>query len=71
MNVNSTPILLDVTLRDGGYFNDHGWTTREAESIVRAVGDTDCDGVAAEYEVQISIGPNGIEKKSSRKNPYE
>ncbi|MER5262110.1 hypothetical protein ABTZ99_08525 [Actinosynnema sp. NPDC002837] len=36
--MNSTPILLDVTLRDGGYFNDHGWTTREAESIVRAVG---------------------------------
>nr|WP_308257151.1 hypothetical protein [Saccharothrix luteola] len=38
VNVNSTPILLDVTLRDGGYFNDHRWTTREAASIVRAVG---------------------------------
>ncbi|MEU4746019.1 hypothetical protein AB0G02_36935 [Actinosynnema sp. NPDC023658] len=38
MNVDLSPILLDVTLRDGGYFNDHSWTTYEAESIVRAVG---------------------------------
>jgi 4-hydroxy 2-oxovalerate aldolase len=27
-----------VTLRDGGYVNGHTWSTREAESIVRAVG---------------------------------
>ncbi|NUU26394.1 MAG: pyruvate carboxyltransferase [Streptomycetaceae bacterium] len=27
-----------MTLRDGGYFNDHRWTTHEAESVVRAVG---------------------------------
>jgi 4-hydroxy 2-oxovalerate aldolase len=33
-----TPLLLDVTLRDGGYVNGHGWSTPEAESIVRAVG---------------------------------
>lgn len=40
-------------------------------AIVRAVGDLDCDGVFSTYEVQISIGASGIEKKSSRKNPYE
>jgi 4-hydroxy 2-oxovalerate aldolase len=30
--------LLDVTLRDGGYINAHGWTLEEAEATVRAAG---------------------------------
>ncbi|MDI5964529.1 hypothetical protein [Streptantibioticus silvisoli] len=32
-----SPILLDVTLRDGGYVNGHSWTADEAVSIVRAM----------------------------------
>lgn len=31
------PILLDVTLRDGGYVNGHSWTVHEAAAIVDAV----------------------------------
>jgi 4-hydroxy 2-oxovalerate aldolase len=31
------PILLDVTLRDGGYVNGHSWTTGEAISVVRTM----------------------------------
>ncbi|MBP2705463.1 hypothetical protein JOL79_16755 [Microbispora sp. RL4-1S] len=31
------PLILDVTLRDGGYVNKHSWTLAEAVSIVRAV----------------------------------
>jgi 4-hydroxy 2-oxovalerate aldolase len=30
-------LLLDVTLRDGGYINGHGWTIDEAAGIVRSV----------------------------------
>lgn len=38
MIASPVSILLDVTLRDGGYVNGHGWTLGEAESIVRTVG---------------------------------
>ncbi|MFJ5885621.1 hypothetical protein [Kitasatospora cineracea] len=31
------PILLDVTLRDGGYVNGHSWTLGDAVAVVRAV----------------------------------
>jgi 4-hydroxy 2-oxovalerate aldolase len=31
------PILLDVTIRDGGYVNGHTWTVTQAASIVRAM----------------------------------
>jgi hypothetical protein len=40
-------------------------------AVIRAVGDLDCDGIAATYEVKISIGANGIEKQATRTNPYE
>lgn len=31
------PMLLDVTLRDGGYVNHHEWTLQEAVSVVRTM----------------------------------
>src|SRR5829696_4356784 len=31
------PVLLDVTVRDGGYVIDHRWTATEAAAVVRAV----------------------------------
>lgn len=40
-------------------------------ATIRAVGDLDCDGVASTYEVSIAVGANGIEKRSTRANPYE
>lgn len=33
----AAPIVLDVTLRDGGYLNDHRWTPAQACAIVRGV----------------------------------
>jgi 4-hydroxy 2-oxovalerate aldolase len=36
-NAAGGPALLDVTLRDGGYLNDHGWTVAQAAAVVRAV----------------------------------
>lgn len=32
-----SPLLLDVTIRDGGYVNGHNWTIAEASSVVRAM----------------------------------
>lgn len=32
--------LVDVTLRDGGYLNDHSWTLQQARDIVRVVATT-------------------------------
>jgi 4-hydroxy 2-oxovalerate aldolase len=31
------PLLLDVTIRDGGYVNGHEWTVPQARSVVRTV----------------------------------
>lgn len=49
MITSSSLILLDVTLRDGGYVNGHCWTTGEAESIVRAVGQAGVSHIEVGY----------------------
>jgi len=36
MNSSNGAILLDVTIRDGGYVNKHSWTTAQAIQIVSA-----------------------------------
>ena len=32
-----SPVLLDVTLRDGGYLNGHGWSLEQAVQVVSAI----------------------------------
>ncbi|WP_255948826.1 hypothetical protein [Streptomyces odontomachi] len=32
-----SPLLLDVTIRDGGYVNGHDWTVAQARSVVRTM----------------------------------
>jgi 4-hydroxy 2-oxovalerate aldolase len=34
---DAPPLLLDVTLRDGGYVNGHSWTTNDALSVVQTM----------------------------------
>lgn len=36
--MNPETVIIDVTLRDGGYVNQHGWSFSEATEVVAAVG---------------------------------
>ncbi|MGY3676814.1 hypothetical protein [Streptomyces sp. TE33382] len=36
MKATKEIVLVDVTLRDGGYVNKHSWTTSQAQQVVRA-----------------------------------
>lgn len=40
-------------------------------AVIRAVGDLDCDGVAATYELEIRVDSQGVHRKWSRQHPYE
>ena len=48
-------VLLDVTLRDGGYLNNHGWTLDQAVAIVRAM---DAAGIPLAEVGYVSSGPH-------------
>jgi hypothetical protein len=40
-------------------------------AVVRATGDTDCDGEASLFEVEIRIDSTGVQRTATTKNPYE
>ena len=40
-------------------------------AIVRAVGDVDCDDRLSTYEVKLELGPEGLRRTWTRKNPFE
>lgn len=46
---NSEPYLLDVTLRDGGYVNEHSWTMTDAADIAETVVKAGVSGVEVGY----------------------
>lgn len=56
-----SPILLDVTLRDGGYVNGHSWTAWEAACVVRTM--------AAAHIPLVEVGylrePSGLSRNPS------
>lgn len=58
---------------DGDHRYTYSYTPSEdgRSAVVRAVGDTDCDGETASYEVEIRIDSDGVHRTQTRKNPYE
>ena len=40
-------------------------------AIVRAVGDVDCDGVVATYEIEVRVDGEGVKRSWTRQNRYE
>jgi hypothetical protein len=40
-------------------------------AVVRAVGDTDCDGESSLYELEVRVDGDGVHRTATRKNPYE
>ena len=40
-------------------------------AVIRAIGDVDCDGIAAELEIAIRVEPSGVTRTWNRKNPFE
>lgn len=40
-------------------------------AVVRAVGDTDCNGEQASYEIELTATANGIVRTQSHRNRYE
>ncbi|MFG2525292.1 hypothetical protein [Streptomyces sp. NPDC048527] len=52
-----TPLLLDVTIRDGGYVNGHEWTVPQARSVVRTVAAAGVPFVEVGYLREAASGP--------------
>lgn len=40
-------------------------------AVVRAVGDLDCDGEPGLYELEVRASASGVERRWTRKEPYE
>jgi hypothetical protein len=39
--------------------------------VVRATGDTDCDGETGVFEIEVRIDSDGVHRTASQQNPYE